>query len=106
MKRSFLPKTLSIALILATLIQSMPFGILSSDTNQFSSIFLEVDFDHESESESENESQKDLKEKKGKKHPYLNNYTFATLQNNATLKRKLFLFKSRALDVVVPPPKA
>lgn len=106
MKRSFLPKTLSLALILATLVQSMPFSILSSETNKFSSIFLEIDFDHESESESENEGQKDLKEKKGKKHPYLNNYTFAAVQNGGTLKRKLFLFKSRTLDVVVPPPKA
>ena len=68
-------------------------------------MFLEFDLDHESESESENESQKDFKEKKGKNYPYLPQYVFTSVQEDATLRGKLFLFKSRALDVVVPPPK-
>lgn len=105
MKERFLLKTMSVFLVMATLLQSIPYDFLLEGKTDFNTIVFDKDLESQKDSENEKKNQSELEDTKEKKHMNRWNIALAPFSQKKKKIKEQLSFDSMVIEIISPPPE-
>lgn len=104
MKGSFLLKTVSIFLVVATLLQSIPCDFFHEGRFDLTTLALDLDLESQKDAE-DKKSQSELEDTKEQKHPHDWAVALLSSDRQENPQGELHLFDPAVMEIISPPPE-